>query len=52
MKIGDTTWVQANYSVTKSRAKVEILKIDDLSFFIKYETGYTEWLPITAFENY
>ncbi len=52
MKIGDNLYIQANYSITKKRCKVEVLEIDDLSYFVKYETGYTEWLPISAFENY
>lgn len=52
MKVGDIVYIQANYSITDNRCKVEIVKIDNLSFLVEYETGYTEWLPISAFENY
>lgn len=43
--------VQANYSITGEDCEVEVLaqNTKDLLFFVEYPTGYTEWLPVTAF---
>lgn len=46
--------VDAIWSVNGESCEVEVVKIDwdNMSVFIKYPDGYTEWLPITSFQGY
>jgi hypothetical protein len=54
MKIGDILVVESNWSITKDVSEVEVLEINrnDLTIFVKYPGGYSEWLPIAAFRGY
>ena len=42
--------VQANYSATGKQCHVTVLEIDGDQYYIRYASGYTEWLPRFAFE--
>jgi hypothetical protein len=54
MKIGQTLNVADIWSVTGESCQVTIIDIDreKMAIYIKYSTGYCEWLPISAFEGY
>jgi hypothetical protein len=51
---GGTVTVQSNYSITGESCEVEVVDIDrrDLSVYVRYPNGYTEWLPISAFQGF
>jgi hypothetical protein len=51
---GNTLTVQENFSITKKSCQVTIVEFNDqdLSCLVRYNTGYEEWLPISAFEGY
>lgn len=53
MKIGQILNVTDIWSVTGESCQVTIIDIDreKMVIYIKYPTGYCEWLPISAFEG-
>lgn len=51
MKIGDKLTVGPNWSVTGEKEDVTVVSVDKqgLVVYVRYLTGYAEWLPISVF---
>lgn len=51
MEIGQKLVVTPNWSFTGEREEVTLVSLDrqGLVVYVRYSTGYAEWLPISVF---
>ena len=51
MEIGQKLIVSPSWSITGEREEVTLVSLDrqGLVVYVRYSTGYAEWLPISVF---